>query len=117
MAAKSEIDGFDDLFAELEKMSKRAEDPIPALSKAADAFVSDARSLPSPRSKRNGVKHLLDTIDKREQSDCVETGWGKYYGRMVEKGTVKMGARPHMIPLWDRNKEKYYKIMEHDLLD
>ena len=36
-------------------------------------------------------------------------GWGKYYGRMVEDGSVQMkkGGTPHLVPTWNRNSDKY----------
>ena len=60
---------------------------------------------------KQGYTHLLDTITYEKDGDAFLIGWGKYYGRMVEKGTVKMSARPHMIPLWEQNSDKYYKHM------
>ena len=60
--------------------------------------------LNSQGAKVNGY---IDAYNKDE----VEVGWGKYYGPMVEHGTEKMDANPHVYPLWDKNKEKYYKTM------
>lgn len=38
-------------------------------------------------------------------------GWGKYYGPMLEHGTKKMSAKAHLKPLFEQNKERYYKKM------
>ena len=51
---------------------------------------------------------------KREKSG-IEVGWGKYYGPMLEHGTRKMAAREHLKPLFERNKEKYYRKMTESI--
>ncbi len=75
--------------------------------------MSDLLKLPKPISKirKAGYTHLIHCFAYRKTKKEVEAGWGKYYGPMVEKGTERMDAREHMYPLWDKNKEKYYKIM------
>ena len=45
----------------------------------------------------------------------IKVGWGKYYGPMLEHGTRKMAARVHLKPLFERNKEKYYKKMAESI--
>ena len=79
----------------------------------AKEFVSDLLKLPKPKSRirKAGYTHLIDTFAYREKKKEVEVGWGKYYGPMVEHGTTKMNEQPHVYPLWDKNKEKYYKTM------
>ena len=61
--------------------------------------------------RKANYTHLIDSFSLRKKSNEVEVGWGKYYGPMLEHGTVKMNAQPHLNPVWDRNKEKYYKKM------
>lgn len=46
------------------------------------------------------------TVDKD-----IDVGWGKYYGPMLEHGTKKMSAKAHLKPLFEQNKERYYKKM------
>lgn len=41
----------------------------------------------------------------------IDVGWGKYYGPMLEHGTKKMSAKAHLKPLFEQNKERYYKKM------
>ena len=54
---------------------------------------------------------MIDTFNYRKTKKDIEVGWGKYYGRMVEDGTKKSKAKPHMYPTLKKNKEKYYKKM------
>lgn len=64
-----------------------------------------------------GYTHLLDTVTYEIQKDDVVVGWGKYYGPMVENGTVKMQGTTHLRPTFERNKEKYYKDMQKHYSD
>ena len=41
----------------------------------------------------------------------VEVGWGKYYGPMVEAGTRKMNAQPHLRGLFKKDSNKYYNLI------
>ena len=81
----------------------------------AETFLKDLNKLSKPMSqiRKSGYTHLIDSfaIDLKSHSQEIVVGWGKYYGKMVERGTEKMYARAHMYPLWERNEEKYYKIM------
>lgn len=83
---------------------------------AAKEFVKDLNRLGRPRSKINksGYTHLVDTFAYRKNKDEYEVGWGKYYGPMVERGTKKMRARPHLISTFKNNQEKYYKILKNN---
>lgn len=85
------------------------------LKAGADAFVDDLLKLPKPRSNINieGYTHLLDSFADRasKQDSGVLVGWGKYYGPIVEK------KQPHLHPLWDTNKDKYYEIMQRKLTE
>ena len=69
--------------------------------------------MPKPISKirKTGYMHLIDSFAYRKKKNEIEVGWGKYYGPMLEHGTENMNANPHVYPLWNRNKEKYYKTM------
>ena len=79
----------------------------------AKEFVSDLLKLPKPISKirKSGYTHLIKCFAYKKKNKEVEAGWGKYYGPMLEHGTVKMNAQEHLYPVWDRNREKYYKKM------
>lgn len=105
--------GFDELEKLLAEIEKKADNVIPILEVGVKEFVNDVRRQPRPRSQiaKGGYTHLLDTVTYKVRRDEIETGWGKYYGPMVEKGTVKMRARSHMLPAFERNKERYYKKM------
>ena len=113
---KSGFDAFSDL---LEEYTKKAdpESVMDVLEIGAKDFTEDVRKLPKPLSKIRapGYVHLIDTVTYRREKDEVATGWGKYYGPMVDKGTVKMEGVAHMTPTFERNKEKYYKKMQDAL--
>lgn len=106
-------DGLDELEKMLSNYSKRIENPVKILEVGAKALAEDVKRLPRPRSSMSGsgYTHLLDTVGYTVKGEEVETGWGKYYGPMVEKGTKKMKGTPHFRTTFDRNKEKYYKLM------
>lgn len=106
-------DGFKDLVEIIEYYAKGAENAMEGIEEGAKEFVSDALKLPKPMSKikKAGYTHLIRSFAYRKKKTEIEAGWGKYYGPMVEHGTVKMGANPHIYPLWDKKKEKYYKTM------
>ena len=96
------FDGFQDLSDMLKNYISKVDN------------INDALKLPKPISaiKKAGYTHLIHTFSYRKKEKEIETGWGKYYGPMVENGTEKMKkAQPHLYPLWEKNKEKYYKTM------
>ncbi len=105
--------GFEALSEILENYSDKADNFMDVLEVGAEEFTTDLLKLPKPISKirKTGYTHLIDSFAYRKNKDEVEVGWGKYYGPMLEHGTVKMDAYSHVYPLWDRNKEKYYKKM------
>lgn len=105
--------GFEELEKILSKYAKSADKVVDILEVGAAELVNDVRRLPSPRSSINagGYTHLLDTMSYKKMGEEIEAGWGKYYGPMVEKGTVKMRARAHLSSTYEINKEKYYKKM------
>ncbi len=106
-------EGFSALAEQLEFYMKGAENSMEILNDGAEAFLNDLNKLAKPIShiRKSGYTHLIDSFAIDSNDKEIVVGWGKYYGRMVELGTKKMDARPHMYPLWDKNKEKYYKLM------
>lgn len=106
-------EGFQDLAEIIEQYSKGADNFMKGLEAGAKQFINDALKLPKPISKirKAGYTHLVNSFSYRKKLKEIEAGWGKYYGPMVENGTKNMNAKPHLYPLWDRNKEKYYKTM------
>ena len=97
----------------LKKIISKVEKPEKILEIGAKEFTQDLKKLPKPISqiKKSGYTHLIRTFAYRQKGKEFEVGWGKYYGPMVENGTEKMNEQPHLYPLWDKNKEKYYKLM------
>lgn len=111
-------DSFNSLIEELNGYIRKSKEPIKILEIGAKEFVNDLSKLAKPYSKikSSGYTHLVDNfcyeIDKTE----IKVGWGKYYGRMVEYGTVLIPAQPHLVPLYEKNKEKYYNKMIRSFL-
>lgn len=131
--------GFEALSEIVEYYIKKTEpdNVTEVLLAGAKEFVSDLNKLPKPMSKirKAGYTHLVRCfawdIDSRGRKEEVVVGWGKYYGRIVEKGhrivirnqymkkkgvpAIDTGdyktSKPHIEPLWNRNSGKYYKTM------
>jgi len=105
--------GFDELTKDLEKYMAMSDKAPEALIEGAKALVEDLMKLPKPISKINkpGYTHLINSFTFRRSDKEVEVGWGKYYGPMLERGTVRALSQPMIRPVWDRNKEKYQSIM------
>lgn len=110
------FDAFSDLLEEYEKKTTM-ENVIKVLEIGAKEFVADVRALPRPRSqiRAPGYTHLLDAVTYQRTKNEVVTGWSKYYGPMVDKGTRKMKGVAHMGPTFERNKERYYGAMQKKL--
>jgi len=112
-------EGFDELGKELELYLKNVENVQDILEVGAKEFVNDLLKLPKPKSKirKSGYTHLVDSFSYRKaKNNEIEVGWGEYYGLMVEKGTTKMRAQPHLKTTWERNKNKYYEKMIKKLI-
>lgn len=107
------------LFADmLEQYEKAADGIADVLIVGGEALAEDVRRLPKPRRKGAGYTHMLDSVQAAPSGkDAVLVSWGQYYGKFVERGTKKMGAQPHLIPTWDRNKDRYYKLMTDKLFE
>ncbi len=114
-----EVDFYDSGFGEFEKMMKEyaekvsEEKALDAIEVGAQEFVNDLLRLPRPRSRitKAGYTHIIGTFALERTESNIKVGWGKYYGPMLEHGTRKMAARAHLKPLFEQNKEKYYKKM------
>ena len=108
-----EYDGFQDLADIVQQYVNGAENAIVGIEEGVKEFVGDLLKLPKPMSeiKKAGYTHLVRSFTYRKKKSEIEVGWGKYYGPMIENGTKNMNAQPHVYPLWDKQKEKYYKTM------
>ena len=109
--------GFED-FEELLKQYSENVSPdkaLDAVEEGAKEFVNDLLRLPKPRSQitKAGYTHIVSTFALERTDSGIKVGWGKYYGPMLEHGTRKMAA--HLKPLFERNKEKYYKKMTESI--
>ena len=112
-------DGMELLASELDKYIENVGKSMEALESGAKEFVNDLRKLPKPISqiRKSGYTHLVNTFTYRKNKNEIEVVWGKYYGPMVENGTVKMHGKPHLKPLWEQNKEKYYEIITNKIFN
>jgi len=105
--------GFELLAETIQKYADGADNVMDVLEIGAKEFVSDLLKLPKPMSKirKAGYTHLVRSFAYKRKDKEIEAGWGKYYGPMLEHGTKNMNPQPHIYPLWEKNKEKYYKTM------
>lgn len=105
--------GIEELSEIISDYLKSAENVEDGLVAAAEALVIDLKKLTKPMSeiRKSNYTHLIDSFAYEKRNKEVVVGWGKYYGRMVENSTSKMGARRHLLPVYEKNKEKYYRIM------
>lgn len=113
----TDFKGFDELSRLLKECEITEEDTMQALEAGARAFVADVRKLPKPRSmvRTAGYTHLIDTVTYKRKRKEIEIGWGKYYGPMVENGTIQMKGTPHIKPAFNSNLRKYYETIEKKL--
>lgn len=105
--------GQQDLMNLLDDEIKKVEITTSKLELAAKSFVEDLNRLPAPYSdiRKSGYTHLVRCFSYKKNNNEVEVGWGKYYGPMLEKGTKKMTAQPHMEKLYRKNENKYTQIL------
>lgn len=116
---KGFLGGIDDLADELAEILKQTDENQieKTLEIGAEELAKDVSRLPKPRSQisTSGYTHLLDTVSTwkadLESGTKVRVGWKKYYGPILEHGSSKMAARPHLKPIWNRNKNKYQEKM------
>ena len=112
---ETDLEGFDDFEELLQQYDERTDKKhvLKVLEIGAKELVADVRALPKPRSqvRTPGYTHLLDGVTYEREKNDVAVGWEKYWGPMVENGTVKMKGTAHIKPTYERNKERYYKKM------
>ena len=117
----SGMDEFTKLLKEFTEKVTNESNVFEILKVGADALVDDALRLPKPISKihASGYTHMVNTFANKvnKARKEVEVGWGKYYGPMVEHGTVKMSAKMHLQPLFYANQDRYAKLMKDKFYD
>lgn len=104
---------------ELEDVIKKVSNPKKILEVGAKEATKDLLKLSKPKSKirAGGYTHLVDSFSYGESKHTkgeIEVYWGKYYGPFVERGTrgkVKTRSQPHVVPTYNKNKEKYFNLM------
>lgn len=105
-----------ELQKELENIIKNVGNSTEILEVGAKEFVKDLLKLPKPKSKIKSSKytHLVDSFSYKKSTKHIgelEIGWGKYYGPMVEHGTIINSPQPHLKPTFNKNQKKYYDLM------
>lgn len=110
---KIEEAGQLDLIDLLNQEIKKVENSKKNIERAAKTAINDLNKLPAPfsRIRKSGYTHLVRTFSYKMKNGEAVISWGKYYGPMVERGTKKMKARPHVEPLIKKNLEKYHRLM------
>lgn len=108
------LDFMEDL---LSKFQVTDEEVLSAMETGAKMLVADVRKLPKPRSevRKAGYTHLLDSVTYRKTKKEIEVGWRKYYGPMVENGTIRARATSHMAPTFKTNQKRYYGSIEKEI--
>lgn len=108
-----EFEGFKELVETVNGYIESVDNSMEILEVGANEFTMDLLRLAKPMSKirKSGYTHLIKSFSYKKKKDEIEVGWGKYYGPMLEHGTQNMNSQPHINPLWNKNKEKYYKLM------
>lgn len=111
----NDFDGFLELEKELKELISKTEEKniMRAIEAGAKEMVEDLLRLPKPKSEisKAGYTHMIDCFKYKQEKNEYTVGWGKYYGPLVENGTSKMKAQHHLRPLFNKNKEKYYRTM------
>lgn len=112
-------EAFESLFNDIQKYIKKVESPVAILEVGAKEFVNDLLKLTKPYSKisSSNYTHLVDTFTYKINKEEIEVGWGKYYGRMVENGTKLVPKQPHLTPIFEKNKSKYYEKMKNSFYE
>lgn len=104
----------------LEKYEASASDKhiSDVLMVAGETLAEEVHRLPKPRRRGAGYTHMLDSVAAAPSGkDAVLVSWGQYYGKFVEYGTKKMQAQPHLIPTWEQNKDRFYRMMQDKLFE
>lgn len=106
--------GFDGIGRKLSDLIAKIEKKEDAIELVAKDFVDDIRRLPKPRRRISAPEytHLIDSVSYRKKNGLIQIGWGKYYGPMVEHGSIHANAQPHLTPTWQQNKDKYIEKLK-----
>ena len=105
--AKLELEGIENLIAEVEKLGakgNRIENK--ALREAGDIVKEAIKGEVSVRTGRLKRSIEASNVRTKDRIKHVAVGPGKdgYYGKFVEFGTVKMKAKPFMAPGYEKSK-------------
>ena len=105
--AKLELEGIENLIAEVEKLGAKGNRIENKALREAGAAVKEAIKQEVPV-KTGKLKRSIEASGVRTKDGIkhVAVGPGKegYYGKFVEFGTVKMKAKPFMAPGYEKSK-------------
>ena len=109
-------DGFLELENQLKDIISKDEHIDDVLENLSKDFVNDLLKLTNPMSKikKSEYTHMVDSFTYNKRNDEYEVGWGKYYGKWVEKGvhynkgkhSIMLKAQPHLQPTFEKNFKK-----------
>ncbi|WP_159641657.1 HK97-gp10 family putative phage morphogenesis protein [Erysipelothrix anatis] len=107
------FEGLLDLSDQLLEIARKLENTEKMREAGATELVKHLRRLPAPMSsiRSPGYTHLIDTFSYKHVGNETIVGWGKWYGPLVEFGTRKTRAQPHLVPTFNRNAAKINRAM------
>lgn len=120
--ADMELEGMDSLISKIENMGKAgARIENKALKKAGQIIINEAKKNVQVKTgklneglkvsgirKKNGNKYVLAGIQKGDNSKI-------FYGKFLEFGTSKMGAKPFMAPAYESKKKEAKEVIKQEL--
>lgn len=116
--AELEIEGIDNLIAEVEKLGVKGNRIENKALREAGEVVKEAIKQEAPR-RTGTLKKSIETsrVKTKGIAKHVEVGPGKegYYGKFVEFGTVKMRANPFMARGYENSKDKVVDKIAEEL--
>ncbi len=116
--AKLELEGIENLIAEVEKLGAKGNRIENKALREAGDIVKEAIKVEVPI-RTGTLKRSIETsrVKTKDGIKHVEVGPGKdgYYGKFVEFGTVKMKAKPFMAPGYEKSKDKALAVIEAEL--
>lgn len=123
--AEMELEGFDELLARFDDMSKNVANKITknVLEAGAEPILEDVKETTKFRDMsgdlREGLK--IGKIKTKNGGKYIEIGIEKgdlskiFYGKFIEWGTSQQAERPFLQPALEKNKSKIKEIMLDEL--
>lgn len=116
--ANLELEGMEDLLAEVERLGQAGSRIENRALKEAGEVVRETIKQEAPVRTGTLKKSIeVSGVKTKDGSKHVEVGPDKdgWYGRFVEFGTVKMKANPFMSRGYETSKEKAMAVIKQEL--